>query len=1176
MTVGVGDLNTRAGAVCVTREIREARDEPIDTRLAQKIVGIAQREVLGDVAAPRETRSLLGLRKRNRPGFVEFTHVLFELLGKGTSREEMVSWPPNRPPNSTRKTSRMLPTYRALNFALALVAAAGLFVLSTVTPLAQSTQLPSPTSHVTDPAGVIDPQTRARLETLLANLKDKTQIELYIAMVENTGNEDVAAFSQRLATSWNIAARTSRTKTLLMVVSAASKSSFTQSARIMQSQLPEGVLGEMSYRMRGALSDGRFTDAISEGVHVFVNAVAEKIGFNAADLEPSTTVAGDKPAVSADAPQPVPVSATEADKTRPRVVGEATKPQDPQPAPSGDTPKSEPTPSETPKPETAPAETPKPEATPVAETPKPETAPAVETAKPETSESDKPRRDITATGTTNITKRTAKTSQLKPAQAADAEDEEETVALMLVLPAADRIVKLKDFLDTHPDSKERAHATEYLVSAYAQLADQKLKNGDTIGGIADLQHALDTADNTTTDQLFSGVIAQIPLNLYLRGERETAFKAARSVEAKFGSDPKRLLTIATFYLSVERGDEALRLADAALKLAPDLPEAHRMRALGLHLNLRLDEAADEYKRTLELEPSSKETRVSLADVYRASGKPEQALALYNEELTADPKDRAARAGKVVSLLELSRLDEANAEIEAALKADPQNLPLLTGAAYWFTAHGDNNKAFVLARQAVSVESRYTWAQIALAHAYLAAKQPLDAERAMRYARQFGKFPTLTYELASVLASMGLYDEAVEVLRESFSVNDGQISTRLAGHVPATGTSFIELLAPERRAAIFQTPAPDTPENAKMLKALLAFNTATTPAEGEKVNETAAVAAAQDFASGTDAMRAFRQLYAASRLLRSGAGVSTALDLVAAARKASGDALSTPVLTLAVQADEFRDLRARAISNGDVPEVAEAPRNVLASILKGRLEDVEGWALLDEANYTDAIAHLKKAAEILPEMTPAWRSALWHLGAALEQSGQKEQALDAYIKSYQGGDENTVRRSVIEELYKKVNGSTEGLDARLAAPATAPATSDAAPAPAQSPAANPSQSPATATPSESPAATPSESPAPTATQTPAPSETPTPSPSSVTKPDATETPQPTKEMSDEDLRNAAARLRSTVKITGRILDGDKNGIANVTVVLISPSGSVLAATTNKDGAYSFTVSASQKA
>jgi hypothetical protein len=65
------------------------------------------------------------------------------------------------------------------------------------------------------------------------------------------------------------------------------------------------------------------------------------------------------------------------------------------------------------------------------------------------------------------------------------------------------------------------------------------------------------------------------------------------------------------------------------------------------------------------------------------------------------------------------------------------------------------------------------------------------------------------------------------------------------------------------------------------------------------------------------------------------------------------------------------------------------------------------------------------------------------------------------------------------------------------------------------------------------------------------------------------------VSDEDLRNAASRLRSTIKITGRVVDASNAGIANVTVVLISPSGSVLAATTNNDGKYSFTVAPSQK-
>lgn len=1025
----------------------------------------------------------------------------------------------------------MLPTYRLLNFGLALIAAAGLFALTTVTPLAQSTPLSSPTTHISDLAGVLDPDTKSRLETLLVNLKEKTKIEFYVAMVDSTGGDGIDVFSQKLATSWNIAAKTTRTKTLLLVVSAATKSSFTQSSRAAQTQLPEGVLGEMSYRMRGPLSDGRFTEAITIGVHVFVNALAEKIGFNAADLEAPAVAAVDKPA--AETPQPVLVSASNVEKTRPRLVADAVKVQDPQPTP-GDSPKAEPTPSETPTPEAAPSETAKPEASP-AETPKTE-APIIEEPKAEAPKA--PAKTVSASGSTNI-KKAAKPAQLKPTQAAEVEDEEETVALTLVLPVAERIVKLKEFLDTHPDSKERPHAIEYLVSGYAQLGDQKLKNGDTLGGIAQLLLAIDTADTTTSDQLFSGVLVQIPMNLYLRGERDAAFKAAQKVEEKFGSDPKRLLAIATFYLSVERGDETLRLAESAIKLAPDLAEAHRMRALGLHLTLRLDEAAAEYKRTLELDSDSKTSRVSLADLYRASGKPELALALYNEELAAKPKDRAARAGKVISLLELSRQDEANTELEAALKDDPQNLPLLTGAAYWFIAHGVNNKGFALARQAVAVESRYTWAQIALAHAYLAARQPLDAERAMRYARQFGKFPTLNYELANVLAWMGLYQEAVEVLHESFSVKDGQISARLANHVMASDTGFIDLLAPERRAGIFQSAAPDTPENAKMLKALLAFDTAITPAEGEKINETSAVDAAKEFASGTDPMRAFRQLYAASRLLRNNTGIQTALELTAAARKATDDALNTSVLTMAVQADEFRELRASAISAGNVPDVADAPRAVLANILKGRIEDLEGWALFNQEKYPEAIDHLKKAADVLPATTPAWRSALWHLGVVYEQTGQKEQALDYYIKSYQGGDEDSVRRSVIEQLYRKVNGSTEGLETRLNGVATDTAKAE-----------------------------------PVATPTPEPVTTPAPTPSPT--PETTETPQqPPKEVSDAELRNAASRLRSTIKITGRILDVNKNGIGNVTVVLVSPSGSVLAATTNNDGKYSFTVAPSQK-
>ncbi len=188
---------------------------------------------------------------------------------------------------------------------------------------------------------------------MLERLKEKSKIDLYIAVVDTTDGIQVADYSQRLAREWNIGSKTSRGKSLLLVISAASKSSFTQYSRGVQADLPDGVLGEMSYRMSGPLSEGRFGEAVETGIYVFVNAVAEKVGFNAADLEkPGTTLTAEgSTRIKPDETQAVLINATtEAQKSRPRVVNETALP-----APT-DTPS--PTPSETPSP--TPGETPSP------------------------------------------------------------------------------------------------------------------------------------------------------------------------------------------------------------------------------------------------------------------------------------------------------------------------------------------------------------------------------------------------------------------------------------------------------------------------------------------------------------------------------------------------------------------------------------------------------------------------------------------------------------------------------------------------------------------------------------------------------------------------------------------------------------------------------------------------
>jgi tetratricopeptide (TPR) repeat protein len=608
-----------------------------------------------------------------------------------------------------------------------------------------------------------------------------------------------------------------------------------------------------------------------------------------------------------------------------------------------------------------------------------------------------------------------------------------------------RIEALTTFIATHPKSVALPRANELLIVARAMFGDEKLQAGDVEGGLQQFRLAISSAPTDMTDRLFTEVIARIPMNLFLRGQRAAAIEAAHQAEALAKLIPRRVLAVAEFFLAIEDANEANRLAELAVQLAPDSAAAHQALGAARHIALRLDEAENEYARALALDPKSAAARVALADLKRAAGKSEAALALYREQLQANPKTNSARAGVVLSLLELGKKDEADQELGGALadKEQPANLPLLVGTAYWFLAHNDNARGLELAQKAVTLEPRYSWAQIAMARALLANRRPLEAERALRFVRQFNRFPTLDYELANALASMGLYDEAAQELAHSFSIKDGQIETKLAGRNVTRAASFTELLALERRAAIFQSNPADTDANAKMLKALLALQTAL---EVPGANEDELTAIAKEFVAGDDAMRTYRQVYVAGKFVKKGVALSTAVDLTDQATSGVEAALSVPAATVAVQPDELADIRARALGQGGTPHIPDAPRSALAGILRGRMEDLAGTALFNLDKPSDAATRFRRAVSVAPEGTPLWRSALWHLGSALEASGKNDQALLYYIKSYVAGAPDPARRAVIESVYKKVNGTLEGLDDKIG-PGFATAT---APTPAPSP------------------------------------------------------------------------------------------------------------------------------
>jgi tetratricopeptide (TPR) repeat protein len=925
-------------------------------------------------------------------------------------------------------------------------------------------KLPAASGHVNDFAALLDTASKDRLEQILVNLKQRTGIDFVIATVKSTGSEKIYDYSLRIANDWNIGASTSPGKSVLLTISSDKGEFLAQISRGARSYLPDGLIGEMRQRMQEKINSAGYNEGLLIGIKTFANGLGERNNFTFADLDP-------------------PAAANLiAAKERPRTV--KSPPAEPTETPSAQsTPVAQPT--ETPKPEAAatiapPAESPQPSATPEASVvpqPQPtETAPApsatvtatpVPSASPQATESpapviDKtpapsesptvkaspgrsPKEDVAANSTTPTGSSTdRKTTTNTPATP---DDEKEAVEVTLALPPDKRIDALKAFIAAHPQSVAVPRANELIVVAHAVLGDQKLLTGDVEAGLQQFRLAISEAPSEMPDRLFTEVIARIPANLFLRGQSAAAIETAHQAEALARLNPKRLAAVAGFYLLIENVNEATRLAELAIQAGPDSAVAHQALGEARHIALRLDDAEVEFARALALDPKLGGVRVILANLKRGAGKFEEALALYREQLQSDPKNNAARAGLVVSLLELGKSTEADQELNAALedKDQSRNLPLLVGAAYWFLAHDDVKRGLELANKAVELEPRYYWAQIALARALIADRRPQLAERSLRFVRQLSRFPTIDYELANILAAMGLFDDAAAELAHSFTIKGGEIEAMLAGRQAAHASSFTELLGPERRAVIFQSRPADTDANAKMLKALLALNTALNQPERSMPNEDELAAIARDFTAGDDAMRTYRQIYVAQKFLSKGVALATVINLMDQATSGVEAALNTPTATLATQPDEYSDIRARALAQGGVPQIPEAPRAALSGLLRGRIEDIAGVALFKLDRAGDAVARLRRAVNAAPEGTPLWRSALWHLGSALDSTGKSDQALLYYIKSYVAGVPDPARRSVIESVYKKVNGTLDGLDDKIG-PAFATATSSPSPTP----------------------------------------------------------------------------------------------------------------------------------
>jgi hypothetical protein len=180
------------------------------------------------------------------------------------------------------------------------------------------------------------------------------------------------------------------------------------------------------------------------------------------------------------------------------------------------------------------------------------------------------------------------------------------------------------------------------------------------------------------------------------------------------------------------------------------------------------------------------------------------------------------------------------------------------------------------------------------------------------------------------------------------------------------------------------------------------------------------------------MKTHRQLFAANQLLQKKKALPKVLELTKAAVGGVEASLDAPNSAGAVLADELYQSRQLATARNELIIVPDVSRQTLSNILRGRIEDITGWALLQDNNPAEAVTRLKRAISILPEKSAWWRGSMWRLGSAQEAVGNSKDALESYIKSYTNGDADIIKYGVIESIYQKINGTTDGLEAKIGA------------------------------------------------------------------------------------------------------------------------------------------------
>ena len=182
------------------------------------------------------------------------------------------------------------------------------------------------------------------------------------------------------------------------------------------------------------------------------------------------------------------------------------------------------------------------------------------------------------------------------------------------------------------------------------------------------------------DVLYRGILQESPQNphaIHLLGV--LAHQAGRNTEAVeqiqhalaiHGPHPVFLSNLAAVYLDLGRLDEVVTAAREAVRLQPNLANAHNNLGVALMRQAKYDEAAAAFGEALRYQPLYVDARCNLAAIYHRQGKLRDALTLLQETVRFAPSHAQVQNDLGGALLALDQTEQAVPYFREAIRLRP--------------------------------------------------------------------------------------------------------------------------------------------------------------------------------------------------------------------------------------------------------------------------------------------------------------------------------------------------------------------------------------------------------------------------------------------------------------------------------------------------------------------------